>query len=104
VAFEFTIPHAFSNVSIRAHAPSAPGVYGISNARRWIFIGETDNIRERLLEHLTDTSAGIKFYIPTGFSFQVCDSRIKAERHSRLLAQYDPIYNRESRLRAGRSA
>jgi excinuclease UvrABC nuclease subunit len=103
VAFEFTIPHAFSSVSIRAHAPSASGVYGISNARQWIYIGETDNIRERLLEHLAETSTGISRYLPTGFSFEVCDSHSKPKRHSRLVAQYDPVYNREARPGVGKN-
>ena len=104
MAFEFSIPHAFSSVSIRAHAPSASGVYGISNARQWIYIGEADNIRERLLEHLTETGVGIKRFLPTGFTFEVCDSHTKAERHSQLVTQYHPVYNREVRLRAGRIA
>lgn len=103
MAFEFTIPHAFSSVSIRAHAPAAPGVYGISNSRQWIYIGEADNIREQLLEHLTETTPGIRRYIPTGFSFQMCDSHARAERHRRLVAQYDPAYNRETRLTAGKN-
>lgn len=102
MAFEFTLPHAFSRVSIRAHAPSAPGVYGISNARQWIYIGEADNIREQLLELLTESSERIKRYSPTGFSFEVCDSHSKAQRHRRLVAQYDPVYNREARLWAAR--
>jgi excinuclease UvrABC nuclease subunit len=104
LAFEFTLPHAFSNVSIRTHAPSAPGVYGVSNARQWIYIGETDDIRERLLEHLTETSTRIRRYIPTGFTFEVCHSHNKAERHRRLVAQYSPVCNRESRLTAGKKA
>jgi hypothetical protein len=78
-------------------------VYGISNARQWIYIGEADNIRERLLEHLTETSVGIKRFVPTGFSFEVCDRHTKTERHSRLVAQYDPVYNGEARLGAGRN-
>ena len=100
MAFEFTIPHSFSGVSIRAHAPSAPGVYGISNARQWIYIGEAEDIRERLLEHLTENSTGIKGYVPTGFSFEVCDSHTRTERRSRLIAQYDPVHNRQSRHRS----
>ena len=79
-------------------------MYGISNARQWIYIGEADNIRERLLEHVTEPSTEIRRYIPTGFSFEVCDSHTKAERHSPLVSQYDPVYNREARLGAERNA
>jgi hypothetical protein len=95
MAFEFTIPHAFSNGSVRAHAPAAPGVYGISNARQWIYIGETDNIRARLLEHLAESATGIKEHVPTGFTYEVCEWQARTERHDRLVTQYNPVCNRE---------
>jgi hypothetical protein len=102
VPFEFAIAHAFSSVSIRAHAPAASGVYGISNARRWIYIGETDNIRERLLEHLGESTTGIKAQVPTGFTYEACDWNLRTERHDRLVAEFKPICNGErARRRKG---
>lgn len=47
--FEQFTPRSFTPVSVRANAPTASGIYGISNAREWIFIGETDNIQASLL-------------------------------------------------------
>ena len=93
--FEFTIPHAFSRVSVRSHAPAASGVYGISNARLWIYIGETDNIQARLLEHLAETGTEIKGHAPTGFSYEICEQHVRIGRQDRLVIQYDPICNRE---------
>jgi excinuclease UvrABC nuclease subunit len=93
--FGFATPHAFSTVSIRAHAPAACGVYGISNARQWIYIGETDNIRDRLLQHFEETGTGIKAQVPTGFTYEVCEWHVRTERHDRLVIEYDPVCNRE---------
>jgi hypothetical protein len=96
--FEYTVPHAFSMVSVRAHAPSAPGVYGISNAREWIYIGETDNIQAQLLDHLSASGTAIKAHAPTGFSYEICEYHARSGRHDRLVVQYDPVCNRELRF------
>lgn len=47
----------------------------VANAREWMDIGETANIRERLVEHITE------FATP--------------ERHHELIPQYDHVCNRE---------
>jgi hypothetical protein len=91
----FTMPHAFSTGSIRAHAPAASGVYGISNRREWIYIGETDNIQARLLEHLAETSSEVKTRSPTGFTFELCDRQSRLGRQSLLVMQYAPVCNPE---------
>ena len=52
--FEQLVPLPFTPKAVQTHAPIASGVYGISNAREWIYIGETDNIQGALFEHLRD--------------------------------------------------
>ena len=94
MAFEFTPAHAFSIVSVRAHAPAASGVYGLSNAREWIYIGETDNIRDRLLEHLAESGTELKARVPAGFSFELADRDARTARQDRLVMQYEPVCNR----------
>lgn len=91
----FTVPHAFSNVSVRAHAPTASGVYGISNGREWIYIGETDNIQARLLEHLAESSSHLKACVPTGFTYELCERNARPGRQDRLVMQYEPVCNRQ---------
>jgi hypothetical protein len=41
------MPRVFSNKSVCAHAPATSVIYGISNGSQWIYIGETDNLRDR---------------------------------------------------------
>lgn len=90
----FTIPHAFSNMSIRAHAPAASGVYGISNGQEWIYIGAADNIRERLLQHLAEGDTQLKSRVPTGFTYELCNWSERSSRQDSLIMQYEPVCNR----------
>jgi len=41
---QFT-PRNFTNDAVLTYAPVMSGVYGISNAHEWIYIGESDNIQ-----------------------------------------------------------
>jgi hypothetical protein len=104
VPFEYAVAHAFSNVSIRAHAPAVSGVYGISNSREWIYIGETDDIQGRLLEHLAESGTPIKGRLPTGFTFEVCERQVRPGRQDRLVLQYEPVCNRQAEPWRGRKA
>jgi hypothetical protein len=90
----FSMPYGFSVGSIRAHAPAMSGVYGISNGCEWIYIGEADNIQQRLLEHLAEDGTQLKARVPTGFSYEVCNQSIRVERQDRLILQYEPVCNR----------
>jgi hypothetical protein len=92
--FEQFTPKSFTPVSVRANAPAASGIYGISNAREWIFIGATDNIQAALLRDLhQDNSAFLKRF-PTGFVFELCDAADRRARQDRLILEYEPVCNR----------
>jgi len=94
--FAQLFPRSFSASSVREHAPTASGVYGISNAREWIYIGETDNIQESLYEHLREFDASLPAKRPTGFVFEVCDRAKRPSRQGRLIFEYQPARNRQS--------
>jgi hypothetical protein len=77
--------------SVLAHAPSSSGVYGIFSGIQWIYVGECGDIKGRLLNHISDTEAGIKRFGPTGFSFELQPEGSRAARrdalHGELAAQ-----------------
>lgn len=91
--FERIVPHPLTAASVHTYAPSVSGVYGISNAREWIYIGETDNIQGALLEHLQDSSDQVMKKQPTGFVCEVCDGARRTGRQSRLIVEYAPACN-----------
>ena len=92
--FEQLIPRPLSLVAVQAYAPNTSGVYGISNAREWIYIGETDNIRGTLLAHLQQPATSLMKRQPTGFVFEVCDGVRRPARQDRLVLEYEPTCNR----------
>jgi len=90
---QFT-PRNFSADAIQTYAPSTSGVYGISNAREWIYIGETDNIQGALLAHLQGPKTPLMKREPTGFVFEVCNPAHRSSRQDRLVFEYEPACNR----------
>src|SRR5712692_10258156 len=78
---------AFTAGSVRAHAPNSSGVYGIFNSSQWIYVGENGDIQRRLLDHLSDTEAGIKRYSPTGFIFELQPEASRMDRQNTLIRE-----------------
>jgi hypothetical protein len=92
--FEQHFPIAFTTPSIFQSAPALPGLYGISNSREWIYIGQSDDIRSALLGHLREPNREVGRRQPTGFVFEVCDRTGCGERQDRLVHEYQPSLNR----------
>ena len=70
---------AHTAASVTKHAPRAAGVY-ILRSIAPVFIGETDNLQERLLYHLHEPLACHDTAIPLEFAFETFES---TERRSR---------------------
>ncbi len=94
--FDHPIPRPFMTTAIQTYAPMSSGVYGISNALEWIYIGETDDIRGALLTHLHDRDTPLMTREPTGFVYEVCDRPGRTTRQDRLVLEYEPTCNRTS--------
>jgi hypothetical protein len=92
--FEHLTPRPFSLGAIATYAPAAAGVYGISNAHEWIYIGQTDDIRSSLLNHLRDVSTALMKRQPSGFVYEICDGARRSARQDRLVLEYGPACNR----------
>jgi hypothetical protein len=92
--FDQLIPRPFTLAGVETYAPARSGVYGISNSREWIYIGETDNIHGTLLDHLRGVETALMRLEPTGFVFEVCDRLRRPARQDRLVLEYEPTFNR----------
>jgi hypothetical protein len=92
--FNQFIPRNFTPDAVHMYAPITSGVYGISNAREWIYIGETNNIQSSLLAHLENHRTSLMKREPTGFVFEVCDEARRSARQDRLVLEYGPSCNR----------
>jgi len=87
--------HAWSESSIKANAPQSSGVYAIYSAV-WIYIGESNDIQGRLLEHWNGYNACIARAVPTGFVFEVCDLAERVRRRVDLIARFRPLCNQRT--------
>lgn len=94
--FEQLVPRPFTSTGVRMYAPSVSGLYGVSNAREWIYIGVTDNIQGALLDHLSAPHTSLMQREPSGFVFEVCEGMHCAARQDRLVLEYEPTCNRQS--------
>lgn len=91
--FENSLAHAFTAGSIRAHAPALGGVYGISNAREWLYIGYSDNIQGALMAHRQERDSLLVRSGPTGFVFELSWPETQTERCQKLIREYGPVCN-----------
>lgn len=92
--FDQFVPRSFSPGDVQAYAPKTSGIYGISSAREWIYIGVTENIKDSLLGHLQEHNTQLMNHHPTGFVFEICDGARRLSRQDRLVSEYEPICNR----------
>jgi hypothetical protein len=88
--FEQGAPSSFTAVSIQNNAPDSSGVYGLSNSREWIFIGEASNIRAALLEHLREANSTGTARRPTGFSYESTPAAKRVARKNELVRELTP--------------
>jgi len=98
--FQNILARTFRAAAVRREAPPVSGVYGLSNALEWIYVGETDNIQASLLGHLQDTGTSLMERLPTGFSFELCPPDRRLARQVRLVQELEPACNRRMRHRS----
>ena len=86
--------HSYTPAIVQREAPPCSGVYGLSNSRQWIYIGETDDIRSMLLRHLDGRDTSASFPDATGFTFELCAPEDRVTRQDRLVFELEPVRNR----------
>ena len=86
--------YLFQRESIVLKAPESSGVYGLYTAL-WIFIGEAENIRARLLEHLAGDNKCINQRQPSGFAFELVSPDNRGRRRDELINELAPVCKNE---------
>ena len=85
---------SFTMTSVDKNAPAASGVYGLANARQWIYVGATANIQAELLKHLQHPSAFLREHSPSGFTYELSSAEHRVGRQNQLVFELEPIGNR----------
>jgi len=74
--------------------PHASGVYALYTAQKWVYVGESDDIQRRLVEHVTTADTYITRQQPTGFMFElVIGDEARRARLNQLIVALNPVCN-----------
>ncbi|MGB7761564.1 MAG: hypothetical protein WBL61_17160 [Bryobacteraceae bacterium] len=84
----------FTATSVDKNAPAASGVYGISNAREWIYVGESANIQAQLHRHLQHPNEILGEHTASGFTYEISAAEHRVDRQNQLIRELNPVSNR----------
>jgi hypothetical protein len=62
-------------------APKASDAYSIFTSKRWVYVGESDDIQQSLFNHLNQPGSCLRRFSPLSFSFEL---KAPAERRATL--------------------
>ncbi len=93
--FTNTSSYPFTRKYIMRNAPYASGVYGLFNAE-WVYVGESEDIQRRLLEHLATDNPWVERLAPTSFTYELAEEEIRMGRQNQLIAELQPACNQKS--------
>lgn len=85
--------HPFDRASIESKASQRSGVYGLFTGETWIYIGESNDIRRRLWEHLDGDNPCIDNHGPSHFKYEIWPEHQRVIRQNQLIQDYRPSCN-----------
>ena len=87
--------YAFTYAGVH-EAPSASGVYTIYSPQQWVYVGESDDIRQSLFRLLNESSAWMERFGPLSFSFEPLPRAERAACQAGLVEQLNPTQHSDS--------
>jgi predicted GIY-YIG superfamily endonuclease len=85
----------FTDASIKTYAPQVSGVYALYTSKQWVYFGEANDIRRRLLEHLNGNNSCITRAKPEAFSFETWPENQRVQRQDALILELHPVCNKK---------
>ena len=87
--------YAFTYAGVH-EAPNASGVYTIYSPQRWVYVGESDDIRQSLYRLLNESSAWMDRFGPLSFSFERLPLAERAACQVALVEELNPVQHSDS--------
>jgi len=94
VAYKPAQSYAFGHRAVDHQVPEGSGIYAIFSARRWVYVGESNDIRQSLFRHLNTEEAAMTRFGSLSFSFEMLASDQRLARQQALVAELKPACNR----------
>ena len=88
--------YAFTYVGVH-EAPNASGVYTIYGPQRYVYVGESDDIRQSLFQLLNESPAWMERFGPLSFSFEPLPPAERAGSRQALEESLNPAHHADSR-------
>ncbi len=93
MAFEGHGAFPLTVAGILGGAPEASGVYAIHTPTRWVFIGDADNVRQALFDHLNARDELLESFQPLSFSWEAASCAERGALRDALIAELRPVCN-----------
>ena len=87
--------YAFTYAGVH-EAPNASGVYTIYSPQRWVYVGESDDIRQSLFRLLNESPTWMDRFGPLSFSFEQLPPAERAACQVALVEQLNPAQHSDS--------
>jgi excinuclease UvrABC nuclease subunit len=81
------------------NVPAQSGIYAIHNEKSYIYIGESDDIRATLINHLHGDYPCIMSRHPRSFNYELCPKSRRLRRQTELICELTPLCNIRLSLR-----
>jgi hypothetical protein len=92
-AYDGDETYPFAYRAVQQKAPNASGVYTLFTSRRWIYVGESADIRQSLFRQLNEPPAWMIRSRPLSFSFEPVPAGERVSRKQALVAELAPACN-----------
>jgi len=86
--------YPYSQSSIQSNAPRQSGVYGLFSPGKWIYVGESGDIQERVMQHLNGDNPCITRQSPVSFTFELVSAANRVGRQNALIQEFAPVCNK----------
>ena len=83
--------YAFTNRGVQAKAPRASGVFTVYTARRWVYVGESDDMHAALFHLLRDSDDWGRRFGPLSFSVEEVSAEHRVAREQALVTELKPV-------------
>lgn len=87
---ETTDTYAFGYRAVQDKVPNTSGVYTIFTPQRWLYVGESDDVKQSLFKHLSEPGACLARRGPLSFSFEVVAPAERVGRQQALVTALGP--------------
>lgn len=87
-------PRPFNKKNVEALKANQNGVYGLYHSKDWVYVGKSEDIRGRLLDHLNGDNPCITNESPTHWVDELVNGDA-SEREKELILELNPVCNKK---------